>query len=162
MDRKRNLDFDEIYDEVALINQQSEKIYGKRLSNIVFMGMGEPLANWSALSRALRRITEPAPAGLGIGQRHVTVSTVGLVPGIDRLIEADLQVTLAVSLHAPDDELRDMLVGINHFLAVVIAADREQLFGALANLRLRAVGELLTEIGVEVAWQYLAAFDAIQ
>jgi 23S rRNA (adenine2503-C2)-methyltransferase len=85
----------------------------RRLTNIVFMGMGEPLANFNALSRALRRITEPPPAGLGIGQRHVTVSTVGLVPGIERLIAEDLQVTLAVSLHAPDDELRDTLVPVN-------------------------------------------------
>jgi 23S rRNA (adenine2503-C2)-methyltransferase len=83
------------------------------VDNIVFMGMGEPLANYPALSRALRRITDPSPAGLGIGQRHVTVSTVGLVPAIDRLIAEDLQVTLAVSLHAPDDELRDTLVPVN-------------------------------------------------
>jgi 23S rRNA (adenine2503-C2)-methyltransferase len=83
------------------------------VDNIVFMGMGEPLANYAALSRALRRITDPSPAGLGIGQRHVTVSTVGLVPAIDRLIAEDLQVTLAVSLHAPDDELRDTLVPVN-------------------------------------------------
>jgi 23S rRNA (adenine2503-C2)-methyltransferase len=61
----------------------------------------------------LRRITDPSPAGLGIGQRHVTVSTVGLVPAIDRLIAEKLQVTLAVSLHAPDDELRDTLVPVN-------------------------------------------------
>jgi 23S rRNA (adenine2503-C2)-methyltransferase len=84
-----------------------------QVDNIVFMGMGEPLANYAALSRALRRITDPSPAGLGIGQRHVTVSTVGLVPAIDRLIAEQLQVTLAVSLHAPDDELRDTLVPVN-------------------------------------------------
>jgi 23S rRNA (adenine2503-C2)-methyltransferase len=83
------------------------------VDNVVFMGMGEPLANYGAVSRALRRITEAAPAGLGIGQRHVTVSTVGLVPAIDRLAGEGLQVTLAVSLHAPDDELRDTLVPIN-------------------------------------------------
>jgi 23S rRNA (adenine2503-C2)-methyltransferase len=84
-----------------------------QVDNIVFMGMGEPLANYPALRRALRRITDPSPAGLGIGQRHVTVSTVGLVPAIDRLIAEQLQVTLAVSLHAPDDELRDTLVPVN-------------------------------------------------
>jgi 23S rRNA (adenine2503-C2)-methyltransferase len=84
-----------------------------QVDNIVFMGMGEPLANYAALSRALRRITDPSPAGLGIGQRHVVVSTVGLVPAIDRLIAEQLQVTLAVSLHAPDDELRDTLVPVN-------------------------------------------------
>jgi 23S rRNA (adenine2503-C2)-methyltransferase len=83
------------------------------VDNIVFMGMGEPLANYPALICALRRLTEPAPDGLGIGQRHITVSTVGLVPGIDKLAAEGLQVNLAVSLHAPDDELRDTLVPIN-------------------------------------------------
>jgi 23S rRNA (adenine2503-C2)-methyltransferase len=102
----RNLSTAEIVDQIVQAGRGE-------VDNVVFMGMGEPLANFSALSRALRRITEPPPAGLGIGQRHVTVSTVGLVPGIDRLIAEDLQVTLAVSLHAPDDELRDTLVPIN-------------------------------------------------
>jgi 23S rRNA (adenine2503-C2)-methyltransferase len=83
------------------------------VDNIVFMGMGEPLANYNSLVRALRRITEPSPSGLGIGQRHLTVSTVGLVPAMDRLAAEGLQVTLAVSLHAPDDELRDTLVPVN-------------------------------------------------
>jgi len=83
------------------------------VSNVVFMGMGEPLANYGAVLTAVRRLTEPAPDGLGLSQRHVTVSTVGLVPAIDRLREERLQVTLAVSLHAPDDELRDTLVPVN-------------------------------------------------
>jgi 23S rRNA (adenine2503-C2)-methyltransferase len=102
----RNLSTAEIVDQI---------VRGGRgeVDNVVFMGMGEPLANYAAVSRALRRITDPAPAGLGIGQRHVTVSTVGLVPAIDRLIAEELQVTLAVSLHAPDDELRDTLVPVN-------------------------------------------------
>jgi 23S rRNA (adenine2503-C2)-methyltransferase len=84
-----------------------------RVSNVVFMGMGEPLANYSSVLAAVRRITEPAPAGLGISQRSVTVSTVGLVPAIRKLAEEDLSVRLAVSLHAPDDELRDELVPVN-------------------------------------------------
>ena len=75
--------------------------------------MGEPLANYNALVKALRRITDPPPDGLGIGRRHLTVSTVGLVPAIDRLAGEGLQVTLAVSLHAPDDELRNTLVPVN-------------------------------------------------
>ncbi|WP_119729301.1 23S rRNA (adenine(2503)-C(2))-methyltransferase RlmN [Thermomonospora amylolytica] len=84
-----------------------------RVSNIVFMGMGEPLANYKAVLGAVRRITDPAPHGLGISQRSVTVSTVGLVPAIEKLAAEDLSVRLAVSLHAPDDELRDELVPIN-------------------------------------------------
>jgi 23S rRNA (adenine2503-C2)-methyltransferase len=84
-----------------------------RVSNVVFMGMGEPLANYAAVVGALRRLTEPVPDGLGISRRGVTVSTVGLVPAIHRLAAEDLAVTLAVSLHAPDDELRDELVPVN-------------------------------------------------
>ncbi|PRX95530.1 23S rRNA (adenine(2503)-C(2))-methyltransferase RlmN [Allonocardiopsis opalescens] len=85
-----------------------------RISNIVFMGMGEPLANYRAVLGAVRRLTDPAPHGLGISQRGVTVSTVGLVPAIDRLAAEGLSVRLAVSLHAPDDELRDELVPVNN------------------------------------------------
>jgi 23S rRNA (adenine2503-C2)-methyltransferase len=84
-----------------------------RVSNVVFMGMGEPLANYGSVLAAVRRITEPAPAGLGISQRSVTVSTVGLVPAIRKLAAEGLSVRLAVSLHAPDDELRDDLVPVN-------------------------------------------------
>jgi 23S rRNA (adenine2503-C2)-methyltransferase len=84
-----------------------------RVSNVVFMGMGEPLANYRSVIDAVRRITEPSPSGLGISARSVTVSTVGLVPAMQRLTGAGIPVTLAVSLHAPDDELRDTLVPLN-------------------------------------------------
>ena len=84
-----------------------------RLSHVVFMGMGEPLANYARVVEALRRLTDPVPAGLGLSQRHITVSTVGLVPAMRRLLSEELAVTLAVSLHAPDDELRDELVPVN-------------------------------------------------
>ncbi|HEY4456557.1 MAG TPA: 23S rRNA (adenine(2503)-C(2))-methyltransferase RlmN [Pseudonocardiaceae bacterium] len=85
-----------------------------RLSNVVFMGMGEPLANYKRVLAAVHRITDPAPEGLGISQRSVTVSTVGLVPAIHKLADEGLQVRLAVSLHTPDDELRDTLVPVNN------------------------------------------------
>jgi 23S rRNA (adenine2503-C2)-methyltransferase len=75
--------------------------------------MGEPLANFPRLLRALQRLIDPAPDGFGLSRRSITVSTVGLVPAIGRLADADLDVTLAVSLHAPDDELRDTLVPVN-------------------------------------------------
>lgn len=84
-----------------------------RLSNVVFMGMGEPLANYKATVAAVRRLTDPAPAGLGLSARHVTVSTVGLVPRIKQLADEGIPVTLALSLHAPDDKLRNELVPIN-------------------------------------------------
>jgi 23S rRNA (adenine2503-C2)-methyltransferase len=90
------------------------------------MGMGEPLANYASVLAAVRRITDPAPDGLGISQRAVTVSTVGLVPAISRLAAEGLSVRLAVSLHAPDDELRDELVPVNRRwkIAEVLAAAR--------------------------------------
>jgi 23S rRNA (adenine2503-C2)-methyltransferase len=86
---------------------------GGRISNIVFMGMGEPLANYKSVLGAIHRLSDPVPSGLGISQRSLTVSTVGLVPAIRRLIEEKLTVRLAVSLHAPDDEARDELVPVN-------------------------------------------------
>jgi len=85
-----------------------------RISNIVFMGMGEPLANYSAVMGALHRFIDPPPEGVGMSARGITVSTVGLVPRIRQLAEEGLAVTLAVSLHAPDDHLRDTLVPINN------------------------------------------------
>jgi 23S rRNA (adenine2503-C2)-methyltransferase len=84
-----------------------------RVSNVVFMGMGEALANYKAAIGAIRRLTDPAPDGLGMSARGITMSTVGLVPGIDKLAAEGIPVTLALSLHAPDDELRDELVPIN-------------------------------------------------
>jgi 23S rRNA (adenine2503-C2)-methyltransferase len=98
-----------------------------RLSNIVFMGMGEPLANYNAVIRTVRNITDPNPDGLGISARSVTVSTVGLVNGIEKLTQEGVSVTLAVSLHTPDDELRDTLVPINNrfnIREVLTAADQ--------------------------------------
>jgi 23S rRNA (adenine2503-C2)-methyltransferase len=84
-----------------------------RLSNVVFMGMGEPLANYDATVSAVARLIEATPDGMGLSRRGITVSTVGLVPGIEKLARSGLGVTLALSLHAPDDELRDTLVPIN-------------------------------------------------
>src|SRR5665811_1854420 len=85
----------------------------RRLSNVVFMGMGEPLANYRAVLDAVRAMVAPVPHGLGLSARGVTISTVGLVPAIDKLAGEGLPVTLALSLHAPDDELRNEPVPIN-------------------------------------------------
>ncbi|WP_152362516.1 23S rRNA (adenine(2503)-C(2))-methyltransferase RlmN [Microlunatus speluncae] len=84
-----------------------------RVSNVVFMGMGEPMANYKAVIGAVRQLITPAPDGLGMSARGITVSTVGLVPRIQQLATEGLPVTLALSLHAPDDELRDELVPVN-------------------------------------------------
>ena len=94
-----------------------------RVSNVVFMGMGEALANYKAAIAAIRRMTDPAPDGLGLSARGITMSTVGLVPAIDKLAAEGIAVTLALSLHAPDDELRDELVPINTRWSVDEAID---------------------------------------
>jgi 23S rRNA (adenine2503-C2)-methyltransferase len=84
-----------------------------RINNVVFMGMGEPLANYKPVVDAVRQLVTPAPDGLGMSARGITVSTVGLVPRMQQLATEGVPVTLALSLHAPDDELRDELVPIN-------------------------------------------------
>src|SRR6476646_3030282 len=94
-----------------------------RVSNVVFMGMGEALANYKAAIGAIRRLTDPTPDGLGMSARGITMSTVGLVPGIDKLTAEGIPVTLALSLHAPDDELRNELVPINTRWSVDEALD---------------------------------------
>lgn len=120
----RNLSATEIVDQ-AIDAARTLRDEGRRLSHIVFMGMGEPLANLPAVLAAVRRLADPA--WLGISPRRITVSTSGLVPRIDRLAESGLPVTLAISLHAARDELRDELVPINRrypLEPLLAAADR--------------------------------------
>lgn len=109
--RKRNLAFDEIYDEVVLINQQSEKIYNKKLTNIVFMGMGEPLLNYKNVLKAIERIT--SPDGLGMSPRRITVSTAGVAKQIKQLGDDKVKFKLALSLHAANDAKRHEIMPIN-------------------------------------------------
>jgi len=111
MERKRNLDFDEIFDEVALINQQSEKSFGKKLSNIVFMGMGEPLLNYKNVLRAVEKIS--SPEGLGMSPRRITVSTAGVAKMIKQLGDDQVKFKLALSLHAANDQKRNEIMPIN-------------------------------------------------
>lgn len=109
----RNLSVAEIVEQVR--NASAEMAAeGGRLSNVVFMGMGEPLANYKRVVQAVRQITAPAPHGFGMSMRNVTVSTVGVAPAMRKLADEDLSCTLAVSLHTPDDELRDTLVPVNN------------------------------------------------
>jgi len=123
-----------------------------RVSNVVFMGMGEPLANYANVVAAVRRLTDPVPEGMGISQRSVTVSTVGLVPAIARLAAEDLAVTLAVSLHAPDDELRDTLVPVNRRwrVAEVLAAGWN--YAAVTGRRVSIEYALIKDIN-DQAWR---------
>ena len=117
-----------------------------RVSNVVFMGMGEPLANYASVLAAVRRITEPAPAGLGISQRSVTMSTVGLVPAIRRLTAEGLSVRLAVSLHAPDDELRDDLVPVNRRWNVAEVLDAAWEYAAVTGRRVSIEYAMIRDI----------------
>ncbi|MFC5186091.1 23S rRNA (adenine(2503)-C(2))-methyltransferase RlmN [Actinomadura harenae] len=123
-----------------------------RVSNIVFMGMGEPLANYKSVIGAVRRITDPAPGGLGISQRSVTVSTVGLVPAIEKLAAEDMSVRLAVSLHAPDDELRDDLVPINNRWKVSEVLDAAWAYAERSGRRVSIEYALIKDVN-DQAWR---------
>jgi 23S rRNA (adenine2503-C2)-methyltransferase len=111
MERKRNLDYDEIYDEVVLINQQSESTFEKKLTNIVFMGMGEPLLNYRNVLKAIERIT--AADGLAMSPRRITVSTAGVAKQIRQLGDDKVKFKLALSLHAANDKKRNEIMPIN-------------------------------------------------
>jgi 23S rRNA (adenine2503-C2)-methyltransferase len=117
-----------------------------RVSNIVFMGMGEPLANYKNVIGAIHRLSDPVPAGLGISQRSLTVSTVGLVPAIRRLTEEELSVRLAVSLHAPDDEARDELVPVNRRWKVAEVLDAAWDYAAATGRRVSIEYALIRDI----------------
>jgi 23S rRNA (adenine2503-C2)-methyltransferase len=123
-----------------------------RVSNVVFMGMGEPLANYRAVLGAVRRITDPSPGGLGISQRSVTVSTVGLVPAMDKLTAEGLSVTLALSLHAPDDELRDTLVPVNTRWKVAEVLDAARRYFEATGRRVSIEYALIRDIN-DHAWR---------
>ena len=103
---ERNLSPSEMLDQVYRI----QKLTGERVSNVVVMGSGEPLDNYDHLVQFIRLLTDEN--GLNISQRNITVSTCGIVPGILRLAEEDLQITLALSLHAPNDEVRKTLMPV--------------------------------------------------
>nr|WP_084468290.1 23S rRNA (adenine(2503)-C(2))-methyltransferase RlmN [Promicromonospora sukumoe] len=113
----RNLSTAEILEQVraAFRSLADGEIPGgvTRLNNLVFMGMGEPLANYKAVIETVRTLVAPQPEGLGMSARNITVSTVGLVPAMQKLTKEGIPVTLALSLHAPDDDLRSELVPIN-------------------------------------------------
>jgi 23S rRNA (adenine2503-C2)-methyltransferase len=103
----RNLHANEMVDQIMAVERESRE----KVDNVVFMGMGEPLANFDNVLRAIRIMN--APWGLGIGARHITVSTSGLAPQIRKLADEPLQIRLAISLHGPTDEVRDQIMPIN-------------------------------------------------
>ncbi|MFM1728872.1 23S rRNA (adenine(2503)-C(2))-methyltransferase RlmN [Prescottella soli] len=146
----RNLSTAEIVDQVraAAAALRDGEIDGGpgRLSNIVFMGMGEPLANYKRVVAAVRRITSPAPDGLGISQRAVTVSTVGLAPAIRKLADEEMSVRLAVSLHTPDDELRDTLVPVNNRWPVAEVLDAARYYADKSGRRVSIEYALIRDV----------------
>jgi 23S rRNA (adenine2503-C2)-methyltransferase len=111
MNRVRNLNFDEIYDQVAMLNEQSEKMYGTGITNIVYMGMGEPLLNYSNVLKSIERIT--ASDSMAMSPKRITVSTAGVAKMIKQLGDDKVRFNLALSLHAATDEKRDKIMAIN-------------------------------------------------
>ena len=148
---KRNLSTAEILEQVRAAavtarDTASNKEGGERLSNIVFMGMGEPLANYARVVAAVTRITAAPPEGFGISARSVTVSTVGLAPAIRKLADERLGVTLAVSLHTPDDELRDTLVPVNDRWKVSEVLDAARYYADVTGRRVSIEYALIRDI----------------
>jgi len=111
MARKRNLDPAEIFDQVVHINHLAEREYGMNLSNIVFMGMGEPLLNYTNVMKGIELLT--SPSGLGMSPSRITVSTAGVAKMIRKLADDDVRFNLALSLHAANDEKRNTIMPIN-------------------------------------------------
>ncbi|MER8103606.1 23S rRNA (adenine(2503)-C(2))-methyltransferase RlmN [Kitasatospora sp. NPDC094016] len=152
----RNLSTAEIVEQIAagMRALKAGEIPGgeARLSNVVFMGMGEPLANYNRVLAAIRRLTDPAPDGFGLSQRGVTVSTVGLVPAMNRLADEGLSCRLALSLHAPDDELRDELVPVNTRWKVAEVLDAAWNYAEKSGRRISIEYALIKDIN-DQAWR---------
>ncbi|HEY4108658.1 23S rRNA (adenine(2503)-C(2))-methyltransferase RlmN [Puia sp.] len=144
MARQRNLDYDEIYDEVVLLNQQSERVYEKKLTNIVFMGMGEPLLNYKNVLKAIERITNPTD-GLGMSPRRITVSTAGVAKMIRQLGDDKVKFKLALSLHAANDTKRNEIMPINESNNI----------GALID----ALNYFYQQTGNEITFEYILFRD---
>ncbi|MER7771009.1 23S rRNA (adenine(2503)-C(2))-methyltransferase RlmN [Kitasatospora sp. NPDC096140] len=152
----RNLSTAEIVEQIAagMRSLKTGEIPGgeARLSNVVFMGMGEPLANYNRVLAAIRRLTDPAPDGFGLSQRGITVSTVGLVPAMHRFADEGLSCRLALSLHAPDDELRDELVPVNTRWKVAEVLDAAWNYAEKSGRRISIEYALIKDIN-DQAWR---------
>jgi 23S rRNA (adenine2503-C2)-methyltransferase len=162
---ERNMSAAEIVDQV--VDGASAMATGKvaggpgRLSNVVFMGMGEPMANYKAVIGAVRRMVAPAPDGLGMSARNITVSTVGLVPRMKQLADEGIPVTLALSLHAPDDELRNELVPINTRWSVHEAVEAAWEYAHKTKRRVSIEYAMIKDIN-DQAWRADLLGDVLQ
>ncbi|TXR55847.1 23S rRNA (adenine(2503)-C(2))-methyltransferase RlmN [Quadrisphaera setariae] len=148
---QRNLSAAEVVEQVHAANRRLAPT-GERVHNVVFMGMGEALANYKACVGAVRRMVDPAPDGLGMSARGITVSTVGLVPAVDRLAGEGLAVTLALSLHAPDDVLRDELVPLNSRFDVAAVLDSAKRYFDATGRRVSIEYALIRDVN-DHAWR---------
>ncbi len=152
----RNLSTAEIVEQVrrAARSLADGEVAGgaTRLSNVVFMGMGEPLANYRSVLATVRLLVAAPPEGLGLSARNVTVSTVGLVPAMDRLADEGIPVTLALSLHAPDDELRSELVPVNTRWSVDEAIDSARRYFDKTGRRVSIEYALIRDVN-DHAWR---------
>ncbi|AQP44168.1 23S rRNA (adenine(2503)-C(2))-methyltransferase RlmN [Tessaracoccus flavus] len=158
---KRNLSQAEITIQALAANQMLTRgeVPGTtgRLNNIVFMGMGEPLANYRAVLGSIRTLLAPSPDGFGMSARGITVSTVGLVPQIRKLTEEELPLTLAVSLHAPDDELRDEIVPVNNRWKVAEVVDAAWDYARTTKRRVSIEYAMMRDINDQVSRAHLLA-----
>jgi 23S rRNA (adenine2503-C2)-methyltransferase len=154
----RNMSAAEIVDQVVQANRaiadgELPGVDGdRRVTNIVFMGMGEPLANYARVLKSVRTMLAPQPNGLGMSARHVTVSTVGLVPAMKKLAAEGLQLTFALSLHAPDDELRDEMIPVNSRWKVDEALDAARAYFDATGRRVSIEYALIKDMN-DHAWR---------
>jgi 23S rRNA (adenine2503-C2)-methyltransferase len=154
----RNMSAAEIVDQVVQANRaiadgELPGVDGdRRVTNIVFMGMGEPLANYARVMKSVRTMLAPQPNGLGMSARHVTVSTVGLVPAMQKLAAEGLQLTFALSLHAPDDELRDEMIPVNSRWKVDEALDAARAYFDATGRRVSIEYALIKDMN-DHAWR---------
>ncbi|MFD2571214.1 23S rRNA (adenine(2503)-C(2))-methyltransferase RlmN [Spirosoma soli] len=143
MDRKRNLDAAEIYDQVVAIDRQAKENYDVPLSNIVYMGMGEPLLNYKNVLESVDRIT--SPDGLGMSPKRITVSTAGIAKMIRQLGDDQVKFNLALSLHAANDQKRDQIMPINESNTLQALGD--------------ALGYFYKKTGTRITFEYILFYN---
>ncbi|GAB4015213.1 dual-specificity RNA methyltransferase RlmN [Spirosoma koreense] len=143
MDRKRNLDAAEIYDQVVAIDRQAKENYDVPLSNIVYMGMGEPLLNYKNVLESVDRIT--SPDGLGMSPKRITVSTAGIAKMIRQLGDDAVKFNLALSLHAANDQKRDQIMPINESNTLEALGD--------------ALGYFYRKTGTRITFEYILFYN---
>ncbi|QHV98373.1 23S rRNA (adenine(2503)-C(2))-methyltransferase RlmN [Spirosoma endbachense] len=143
MDRKRNLDAAEIYDQVVAIDRQAKENYDAPLTNIVYMGMGEPLLNYKNVLESVDRIT--SPDGLGMSPKRITVSTAGIAKMIRQLGDDAVKFNLALSLHAANDQKRDQIMPINESNTLQALGD--------------ALGYFYKKTGTRITFEYILFYN---